>query len=208
MNAEDAPGRWELLRPQLWGFLNSSFGLFFLSSIVLSLVTWSYTELSHTIQQRSANAQSVTKLNTEIDYRIRLIENYFNSECSEHSNVSEKTFSDIRNIYNAGPKYQSIFPENKQKQLHLLIWEMSALLEDSGETQIFVSSFEHLTGLYAYLNRFVDQTKDTGMFYGTDPDYRLEATRVQNCFSLATQAVAEIIGSDEISNTSHSPTVG
>ena len=207
MSTENTPGRWKLLRPQLWAFLNSNFGLFFLSSVVLSLVTWSYTELSHTIEQRSANVQNVKKLNTEIDYRIRLIENYFDSECSEDSNVSEKTFSDIRNIYNAVPKYQSIFPENKQKQLHVLIWEMSAHLADANEKQDFVKSFEQLTGLYAYLNRFVDQTKDTGMIYNTIPDYRLEATKVKKCFSMATQAVASVLGFDTGTNSSHSPAI-
>ena len=125
---------------QLWKFLNSSFGLFLLSSVVLSLVTWMYTEVSQSIEQRIVDAEKATKLDTEISYRIRLLDNYSQSECSERSILSRDTFVDIRDIYKADPEFQAIFPENRQKDLHILIWEKAALLE-AGEKKVFVNSF-------------------------------------------------------------------
>lgn len=199
MSAEKTAGRWRSIRQQLWAFLNSNFGLFFFSSVVLSSVTWSYAQWSAAIEQRSANTENITKLNTEIDYRIRLIENYFASECTEGSNVDLKTLSEIRNLYSAGPKYRSIFPENKQKQLHLLIWEMSALQEDAGQKQVFVKSFERLTRLYAYLNRFVEQSEvegQPGWSYSGPPDYRHETKKIQQCFSAATASISQTLGFD------------
>jgi hypothetical protein len=85
-------------RSRLWAFLNSSFGLFVLSSVVLSFMTWAYTEVSHSIEQRKVTTESITKLKTEMSYRIRLINDYFESECSEDSILNErgkKTFEDL-----------------------------------------------------------------------------------------------------------------
>ena len=99
---------------KLWEFLNSSFGLFLLSSVVLSLVTWMYTEVTQSIEQRVVNSEKATKLDTEISYRVQLLHNYFQSECAEHRNLSRSTFLDIQDLYKAAPKFQAIFPENRK----------------------------------------------------------------------------------------------
>ena len=170
---------------QLWKFLNSSFGLFLLSSVGLSLVTWMYTEVSQSIEQRIVNAEKATELDTEISYRIRLLNNYFQSDCADHKVLSLATFEDIRDIYKADPDFQAIFPENRQKDLHILIWEKSALLE-AGEKEVFVESFNKLTtGFNAYLTRFLRETERGGLFYGEVPDLGEKVTELIQLFSTA-----------------------
>ncbi len=62
--------------------------------------------------------EKLTKLSTEISYRAQLMQNYFESECSDHQNLSPKTFTDTDEIYGAAPGYKAIFPENASKDLH------------------------------------------------------------------------------------------
>jgi hypothetical protein len=179
-------------RSRLWAFLNSSFGLFVLSSVVLSFMTWAYTEVSHSIEQRKVTTESITKLKTEMSYRIRLINDYFESECSEDSILTErgkKTFEDIRSIYRAEPTYQSIFPENKQKDLHILLWELAALL-DGDEQKAFFVSFGSMLNFNAYLNRLNEQTAADGSFYGKPVDFKKEVAELKSKFSAATRPIA------------------
>lgn len=177
---------------RLWTFLNSNFGLFVLSSIVLSFITWAYTEVSQSIEHQKVTMVSVTKLTTEMSYRIRLIENYFVSECSEDSNLSPQTFVDIQDIYRAKPTYQSIFPENKEKDLHILLWELGAL-SDGDEQNAFFDSFNSMLNFNSFLNRLRDQTSTDGNFYGEKPDYEKRVEELVELFSAATRPIAHEI---------------
>lgn len=142
-------------KARLWTFLNSSFGLFVLSSIVVSFLTWAYTEFSQSVEQRELTLESVTKLTTEVSYRIQLMENYFASECAVPDNLKHETFADIREIYRAAPEYQSIFPENREKDLHILLWEL-AVLQDEQKQPDFQNSFNAMLGFNADLNRHLN----------------------------------------------------
>jgi len=175
---------------QLWKFLNSSFGLFLLSSVGLSLVTWMYTEVSQSIEQRIVIAEKTTTLDTEISYRIRLLENYFQSDCADHGKVTMETIEDIWYIYKADPKFQAIFPENGEKDLHILIWEKAALLK-TGEKEIFVQLFNDLTtGFNADITRFLRQTeRERGLIYGQKPDLGKKVTELIKMFSTAVHPV-------------------
>ena len=182
-------------RERLWKFLNSSFGLFLLSSVGLSFLTWLYTAVSQAIEQRAVIAEKTTKLDTEISYRIRLLTNYFESDCADHSNLSRSTFEDIQHIYKADPAFQAIFPENQNKDLHILIWEKAALL-DADEKRVFVESFNSLTtGFNARLTRFLRQTTRSGLFYGEQPDLGQEVATLIQMFSTAIRPIyPELVG--------------
>jgi len=170
---------------QLWEFLNSNFGLFLLSSVGLSLVTWVYTEVSQSVEQRIFYAELATDLDTEIEYRIRLMNNYFQSDCADHQVVSRATIEDIRDIYEADPEFQAISPENREKGLHLLIWERAALLE-AGEKEAYEKSFNELTmGFNAYLTRFLRETERTDLFYGEEPNYGEQVAELIERFKTA-----------------------
>ncbi len=140
---------------RLWTFLNSNFGLFVLSSIVVSFMGWAYTEFSQSIEQRELTMESVTKLTTEVSYRIQMIDSYFESECMVPDNLEQRTFDEIREIYRAAPEYQSIFPENREKDLHMLLWELAALQDDEKRPG-FQKSFNSMLGFNADLNKHLN----------------------------------------------------
>lgn len=66
MTSGPAPGRWDTL----WKYLNSSVAIWFLSTIVVGLVTWSYAEIQQDIQAEARRRETVEKLDTEIASRI------------------------------------------------------------------------------------------------------------------------------------------
>ena len=147
-NTNPAQSGWD----RLWTFLNSNFGLFVMSSIVVSSLTWAYTEFSQSIETRKLTKESVTKLSTEVSYRIQLLEIYFDSECMDLNRLKQENFDEIRKIYQAGIGYQSIFPENKDKELHILLWELSALQEVDKQLK-FQAAFKAMLGFNTDLNR-------------------------------------------------------
>lgn len=169
---------------KLWVFLNSNFGLFMMSSIVLSLITWSYTQWTDSLEQKRVISEKLTKLETEISYRVQVMQNYFESECSEHSNLSRKTIKDIEKIYRAAPGYQAIFPNNASKDLHILIWELSAV-QKGKEKQQYINCFNSLLQFNAYLNRLQNQLDSQGKFYGKAPDYKKEVAILIEKFTSA-----------------------
>jgi hypothetical protein len=57
-------------RGAIWTFLNSSFGLFLLSSVVIAGLSHLYTDHEQKLKQTEAKRVEVQKLVSEIDYRI------------------------------------------------------------------------------------------------------------------------------------------
>lgn len=145
---------------RLWIFLNSNFGLFVLSSIVVSFMGWAYTEFSQSIEQRELTMESVAKLTTEVSYRIQMIDSYFESECMVEDNLDEQTFNEIRQIYRAAPEYQSIFPENREKDLHMLLWELAALQGDEKRLD-FQEAFNSMLDFNADLNKHLNPVENS-----------------------------------------------
>jgi len=172
------------LKSKLWVFLNSNFGLFLMSSVVLSFITWSYTQWMDALEKEKALSEQSTKLNTEISYRVQVIHNYFESECSDPQNLSIDTFMDIEEIYSASSSYKAIFPENNDKELHTLIWEMSAIQKENVKQQ-YIDCFNSLLQFNAYLNRLLNQMDTQGQFYGQPVDYEMEVNVLKETFSAA-----------------------
>lgn len=179
------------LKSKLWEFLNSNFGLFIMSSIVLSFITWSYTQWADSLEKKKVLSEKLTKLDTEISYRVQVMQNYFESECSEHSNLSRKTFKDIDEIYSAAPSYKAIFPENADKDLHTLIWELSAIQKGNSK-HLYVNCFDSLLQFNAYLNRLQSQVDSQGLFYGKAVDYEKEVAVLIGKFTSALSLVDSV----------------
>lgn len=171
-------------KSKLWVFLNSSFGLFLMSSIVVSFITWSYTQWTDSLEAKKVLSERVAKLDTEISYRVQVLQNYFESECSEHSNLSRKTFKDIDEIYGAAPSYQAIFQENAGKDLHILIWEFSAVQKEDTK-HLYISCFDSLLQFNAYLNRLQNQVDSQNQFYGEAVNYEKEVAMLTGKFTSA-----------------------
>jgi len=193
MTNDEKTNRRKNRRSRLWSFLNSGFGIFFFSSVVLSFVTWSYTELSHNNQQRGIARENITKLDTEISYRIRLVENYFASECTDPEKITPKTFMDIQQIYRAKPDYQSIFSENREKGLHTLMWERAALSLKPENKKGFIAAFNDLLNFNASLTKIQSETDSAGLSYGIRSDAE-KVKELQEKFSSAIDHIENLPG--------------
>jgi hypothetical protein len=56
-----------------WALLNSSFALWFLSTIVLGLITWAYSSYTNRLAGQSAEAERIRHLDLEISGRISAV---------------------------------------------------------------------------------------------------------------------------------------
>jgi len=176
---------------KVWEFLNSNFGLFIMSSIVVSFMTWSYTQWTDSLEKKQELSEKVTKLDTEISYRVQVMQNYFESECSNESHLSRDTFQDIDDIYSAAASYNAIFPENDAKDLHTLIWEMSVV--QKGYTRdLFVTCFDSLLQFHMYLNRLQTQVDSQNLFYEQEVDYAKEVAVLMGQFTSALGVVDSV----------------
>jgi len=155
-----------------------------MSSIVLSFITWSYTQWMDSLEKEKVVTEKSTMLNTEISYRVQVMQNYFESECSVAHNLSSETFEDINDIYSAAPRYQAVFPENNDKDLHTLVWELSALQKES-KREPYIHCFDSLLQFNAYMNRLQNQMDAQGLFYGQSIDYEKEVNMLRGKFTSA-----------------------
>jgi len=176
-----------------WEFLNSNFGLFMMSSIVLSFITWGYTQWTDSLEKEKALSEKFAMLSTEISYRVLVMDNYFESKCSASEHLGMHTFRDIEDIYSASANYKAIFGENADKDLHTLIWEMAAIQDDNVKQQ-YVNCFDSLLHFNANLNRFQNQMDMQGMFYGQQINYEKEVNILIEMFKSA----IDQIGNDKL----------
>jgi hypothetical protein len=65
-------------RKAVWSFLNSSLGLWVLSSLVLGFITWSYTHWEEKRSRQESLFEVARKLDTEIADRIRAFDENLN----------------------------------------------------------------------------------------------------------------------------------
>lgn len=183
-------------KSKAWVFLNSNFGLFMMSSIVVSFITWSYTQWTDSLEKEKALSEKSTMLSTEISYRVQVMKNYFESECAAEK-LGIGTFRDIQGIYSAGSNHKAIFAENAGKDLHTLIWEESAIQKGQIKQQ-YVNYFHALLKFNAYLNRLLNEMDTQGLFYGQNVNYEKEINKLKEMF---TSALDEI-GNDWIGTQS------
>lgn len=56
-----------------WEFINSSFGIWLLSSVVIALITWGYTQISQSIADSRKNRTELRKYDIEIEGRFQIL---------------------------------------------------------------------------------------------------------------------------------------
>lgn len=107
----------EKSRSGWWEFLNSSFGLFLLSSVVLGGITGLYAQAQYHSRQLEARNQEILKIASELEYRLEMIEDY--SEEMKKAQPGNKSGASLFIWYtleggshDPGPKYfHSLLPE-------------------------------------------------------------------------------------------------
>jgi hypothetical protein len=122
-------------KAKIWDFLNSNFGLFMMSSIVLSFITWSYAQWTDSLEKEKIQSEKFTMLETELSYRLQVMNNYFESECAAERRGAN-TLTDIGNIYRGAENYKAIFAENSEKDPYTLHLEDGCAKKRRGKAGI------------------------------------------------------------------------
>jgi len=128
-------------RKRLWTLLNSSFALWFLSSVVLSGLTGAVTWYQRWNNERLRKADVERCLNIEISSRIfdGLDELRLDQKRIENGSVIPAltvymygvTYLDNRVTYNTETYDFSVYPEYKQRKFRSLIFELSEVVDPS-----------------------------------------------------------------------------
>jgi hypothetical protein len=114
-------------------FLNSNFGLFLLSSVFISIFSWTYHQWTTYESHKRENAKLYQKLGLEIINRLRYLDKMtINFEYDDRRVIQQSLFG-FDPAANVNPSwirhYSAIFPEFQQRSLSSLIWEMEDLSE-------------------------------------------------------------------------------
>lgn len=108
-----------------WQFLNSNLGLFLLSTILISLLSWSYARWDVTRKLADENRQRINKLDLEIAYRIVRAERTRNIVALARGSRSKETYNATISELNGS---KSLFPEFEGQPLFRLLYELYSLI--------------------------------------------------------------------------------
>jgi len=119
-------------RPKpLWAFLNSSFGLFVLSSVVLSSFTFGFTRWRDAIQEVKTRRELSRKLDLEIGNRVSDLTRLATTTFSYTALVTARAAvgGNPENDQEIGriDQFMAVFPEFRGRSLISLLWELKAV---------------------------------------------------------------------------------
>lgn len=129
MNAPKSPSA----SNPLWTFLNSSFGIFLLSSVVLGSLSFGYTAWRQSIDKR----RQMEQLDLEIALRIQAMEKM----CTSKENVRYSNLVNINKVMGGETEVslnvrKPIFNEFEHKGLTTLMWQLYLLVDGGQKKEI------------------------------------------------------------------------
>lgn len=108
-------------KQNLWLFLNSTFGLWFLSTITVGFITWSYTQWQLSQSKFSEKIERIRKIDTEIAHRL----DYFYSDLKNTRTISDY-YRAVSYLGKTAPLV--VYLEFEQRSLSSLLLELSYLV--------------------------------------------------------------------------------
>lgn len=150
----------------VWGFLNSSFGIFVCSSLVLASFTTLFTYCQSSIKEKKENLEIILRVDDEIRHRLYLAESQltrFESEMSHPAtnldeidlpnNLSSPNFIQKRIVhllngetYHSDDKIlpnQSIYLENRDKPFNNLISELKKVVSEAEKNALLCAAAKY-----------------------------------------------------------------
>lgn len=141
---------------KIWAALNSSFGLWVLSSVVLSWITWAYGKRETRNAEAVKKTEAAQRVDTEIAHRLamaiagaRVDESRVESGSTTPKNIYINYYDYLENHFiqqDATGRDFSAFPEYRERSFRSLILELRTLVnEKSGaDLKIALDAFEEL----------------------------------------------------------------
>ncbi|MEQ9263545.1 MAG: hypothetical protein RLP14_10325 [Owenweeksia sp.] len=142
----------------VWSFLNSNFGLFILSTVVIGFSTWIYTEYKTNVQQEADRAILTMKISTELEYRFALIHSSLEALESVPDTFVWRTVWDINDIWRGNTEtggYSPVFEEFANKTLAALVLEFI-----NTNSERAMTSQVTMVGLFVYPQTFINNLID------------------------------------------------
>lgn len=120
---------------QLVSFLNTGLGLWFLSTLAVGIISWSYGEWSHYQESQRSTKEIIRKLDLEIGVRLR----NFDIQINNANNLKiyyvalwglEQPHGIVRGLPN------TVFSEFSERSFRSLLWELYTLVPPSEKPEI------------------------------------------------------------------------
>jgi hypothetical protein len=158
----------------LWAFLNSAFGLWLLSTLAVSMITWGFSKLQEDRANELANRDAFQHLNTEIGARIHQL-----SVLAK--DLGKNATPDAEGKYNVHvdvPIYDmwaylgrppsdtqigpiiNVYPEYKDLTTLQLFYELEAVSPDDQKAEI-IQAQTALQGLYDTVSMYMNASGST-----------------------------------------------
>ncbi|MBI1307039.1 MAG: hypothetical protein GC181_10595 [Bacteroidetes bacterium] len=134
-----------------WKLLNSNFGLFLLSSIVLTFISWSYSQIQSHNQQKAEHIRITKRLSAEMKYRMILLDNKMQTCMTISDSLRIKPMWDVNDIFygrsvalmngvSRETEFDPVFPEYDNRGVVSLFWEY-AMINLQGDNTQFIEPF-------------------------------------------------------------------
>jgi hypothetical protein len=116
---------------EIWVFLNSTFGIFVLSSVFISLFSWTYTQWSTSRAQGRELERTWQRLHVELSNRARYLERITDPFSSREYKVIREAIYGFDADANVNPSwivhYSPVFPEYRERSFSSLLWEIAMI---------------------------------------------------------------------------------
>jgi len=129
-------------KKRIWSFLNSNFGLWLLSSVMVGLITFGYTKLNDHLAEKRLKERQVVKLDIEIEGRFyQLLEKIkrnsesLNIDTTNNPVVKNMLFEFKGNPTGENERFYSIYPEFQNRSIVSLIIELSSISENKKDVE-------------------------------------------------------------------------
>lgn len=150
---------------KLWRVLNSSFGLWFLSTIVLGIVVTGYTKWQEKLWAAKRDQQTIMQIDIEVALRLNHFRSTINNSVSQKQFVAalaalEKSSNDLFSIYS--------FPEYERRSVQALLIELELFvpIDQKAEIKNALRGMHELKKIWLRNSQNVSPSSNEGVIEG------------------------------------------
>jgi hypothetical protein len=133
---------------RVWRFFNAPVGLWLLSSVTISVLTWGYTAWTEQREEQAQHAEALRRLDTEATARLRsaltLLQQPPQPESPAAALMMLNRPADL-------PMATGVFPEFEKRTFYSLLWELRSVAPppDQASLSQAIRAAEHLPEMMA-----------------------------------------------------------
>ncbi len=166
---------------KVWAIINTSFGIWLLSTIVVGLFTWSYARWEQDRTKQSQRNEVIRKLDIEISSRISSIKSSLNNVSTLYTYV--RIMRSLGKPEEFGPISEIIFPEFQNRGLISLMFELLQLVSTDIEKSRINEALKALQRVSAinYEDRLMSKSDKEPLTLNERNDLKEFSEALQQC---------------------------